>query len=232
MTKIGKLLAIFLAIGSLAFAGFAIATTFGGPDWSAMMQAEYFREYKIVRGGAPDYLWTANRGVDDQQIASSKKLPEVLTKVMDDVLTRQQQQLQTLTEREPQLQARIDLLERSIAADQQALDAELVLQRERLAAVRKQEADTAIEVVAATNEAQKLENLIAARREDVLRLRQLVEEIRADQFRLEAIQAQLKNLLIQLQGDAARANLREKMLSRQPGPAVGTQAVSTGGAGQ
>lgn len=215
MTKFGKLLAIFVAVASLAFAGFAIATTFGGPDWPAMINRDYFAGYTFTRGGAPEYLWTATRSSDDGQVGSSRRLPEVLSKVMDDILQRQQQQLQALNEREPVLTQRIEQLEQAIAADQLALTTYETAIRERLQQTRQAEEQAAAQVIAATNEAQKLENIVESRREDILRLRQQVRELQADQFRLQEIQNQLQNLLIQVQGDLDRAAERAEQLQQK-----------------
>ncbi len=214
MTRFAKLLAIFLAVASLAFAGFAIATWFGGPDWEGLLRAEVFKEYKITRGGAPDFIWTAVRSSDDGQVASSKKLPEVLVKVMDDALKIQQEELAKLTEREPQLQARVEILKKAEEQDQEALAAYETDLRTQLKAIRDEEVKVGGQVITATAEAQKLENVIVSRREDILRLKQQVEELRADQFRLLEIQKQLNNLLIQVQGDAQRAELRKELLAQ------------------
>ncbi len=215
MTKIGKILAVFIAAASLAFAGFAIATVFGGPNWVQMTDASYLKYYTFTRGGAPDYLWTATRVADNSQVASSKRLPEVLTRVLDEVAQKNQQELQELNDREPVLQARVEALDKAKAADQIGLESFEARQRERLATARAQEADLAKRILDATATAQKLEETTKARREDVLRLQQQIAELRADQYRLQSIQRQLKSLLIQFQGDKARAVDRERSLEAQ-----------------
>jgi chromosome segregation ATPase len=212
MTKIGKVLAVFVAVASLAFVGFAIATTFGGPDWQTVVQADYFKAYRIERSPGADALWIAVRGRDEEQVASSRVLPEVLTRVMDEVEQNRQERIRSLKEREPLLEERIAALDAAREADEEALKNYEAAQRKRLAEARQQEAETASRVVAATEESQKLEDQIEARREDVFRLRQEVEELRADQFRLEEIQAQLRDLLNQIEGNLLRAEQREALL--------------------
>ena len=152
--------------------------------------------------------------MDGPEVASSRRLPEVLTKVMDDILAQQRQELQALNEREPLLTARVEQLEKAIAADQQALATYEQQQRQLLEAMRTKGQELASQVLTATGEAQKLENVIEARREDVLRLQQQVRELQADQFRLNAIQQQLQNLLIQLEGDLDRAQDRAELLKQ------------------
>jgi len=215
MTKFAKILAVFVAVASLAFAGFAVVTTFGGPDWRAVARAPYFQHYNIAPGGAPDYIWTATRVIDGAQIATSKRLPEVLVKVMDDILQRQQAELQILNDREPLLKTRVDSLTRAKADDEKGLAAFETAQRDRLAAVRKKNEEVAAQVIAATQEAQKIEDQIALRRDDVMALRRQAEELKADQFRLQEVQKNLESLLIQLQGDNQRAGIREQGLQLQ-----------------
>jgi len=215
MTRIAKILAVFVATTSLAFAGFAVVTTFGGPDWRAMTQAPYFQHYNFTAGTAPDYIWTATRVSDGAQVASSKRLPEVLVKVMDDILARQQAELGVLNDREPQLKARVETLTKAKAADEQALAAYETVQRDRLAATRKKNEEVASQVIAATNEAQRIEDLIALRRDDVMALRQQTEELKTDQFRLQEVRKNLENLLNQLQGVRQRADLRLQGLQQQ-----------------
>jgi len=215
MTKIAKILVVFVAVVSLAFAGFAVTTTFGGPDWRAITQAPYFQHYNIVPGGAPEFIWTATRVSDGAQIATSKRLPEVLVKVMDDILQRQQAELQVLNDREPLLKTRVESLTKAKANAEKALQAYETVQRERLAAVRKQNEDISGKVIAATQEAQKIEDEIALRREDVASLQLQMEELKADQFRLQEVQKNLESLRTQLHGDLERAAIREQGLTQQ-----------------
>lgn len=215
MTRIGKLLAIFVTIASLSFVGFAIATVFGGPDWQSVMQARYFDGYRISKSAGPDGTWSAIRGSDEQQVASSKILPEVLAKVMDEVHSTNQQRIQELQAKLPVLEARVAELAAAREADKKALDVYVERRRAEVEKVRQQNDTTSAQVVTATTEAQKLENLIIARREDILRLKQQVEELRSDLFRLQEIEAQLENLQNQVDGNLANARLREKMLKER-----------------
>jgi len=215
MTKIGKILAVFIAATSLAFAGFAIATVFGGPDWIQMTRAGYLDYYKFSQGGAPDYIWTATRLADGSQVATSKRLPEVLTKVLDEVSQKNQEVLTELSDREPNLQTRVDALTRAKAADEIALQAYDARQRERLKTTRKAEADLGTRILEVTDAAIKVEEVTAARREDVFRFQQQLAEVRGDDFRLQEIRRQLESLLIQFQGDEQRARAREGLLKEQ-----------------
>ncbi|MCA8996227.1 MAG: hypothetical protein KDA80_04560 [Planctomycetaceae bacterium] len=215
MTRIGKILAIFVAVASLSFVGFAVATVFGGPDWQSIMAADYFNGYRITKSAGPEATWTAIRGSDEQQVASSKVLPEVLSKVMDEIIQNNTTRMQELQSKLPILEARIAELDAARQADKKALDKYVEFRAQELEKIRAQESDLATQVVAATNEAQKLENLVEARREDILRLKQQVEELRVDLFRLKEIDSQLNNLQAQIEGNLQVAKLRQKLLQDQ-----------------
>ncbi|WP_437201462.1 hypothetical protein [Planctomicrobium sp. SH664] len=215
MTRYSKILAIFIAAASLAFVGFAIATTFGGPNWTAITQSSEFNGYRFTRTDGPEIVWTATRAGDEKAIGSSRRLPEVISKVLDDIAQQQQAEIQQLQPREEALTTRIELLGKAIASDKLALDRYEAEQRERLSTLRAQETALAAQVMTSTAETQKLQNIIAARREDIFRLRQQAAELKTDEFRLTEIQQQLDSLLIQTQGNADRAELRNQLLKQQ-----------------
>ncbi|QDT30871.1 hypothetical protein [Thalassoglobus polymorphus] len=218
MTKISKILAVFVAVASLSFVGFAIATTFGGPDWIDVMDAPYFQDYQISRSVGADPSWTATRGSDGGQVATSKVLPEVLSKVMDEVYQKQQQELQELQAREPILQTRNERLSKLQEVDDKALQAYIDKLRVRIADLTQQESDLTSKVTSMAEEAQKIERQVVSRREDIFRLSQQVEELKADLFRLKEIRAQLQDVNFQLNELLIRADERNQLLTKEYNP--------------
>jgi len=218
ITKLSKLLAIFVTVASLAFVGFAMATVFGGPDWKTEMNAEYFDGYTITKSSGPDGTWTATRASDEGSAGSSKALPEVLTKVMDEVAGIRTQKLSELAAQEAAIQKRIDDLKGLLPNDEAGVATYIAGIRERLSAARKQEADVAAQVIAATNESQKIESQVANRRDDVLRLQEQVAELKADIFRLEEIEVDLVDRLNQIRGSLELASERQNRLDYSPAP--------------
>ncbi len=216
MTKFSKILTVFVAVASLAFVGFAIASTFGGPDWSDVMNADYFDGYKIAKSEGAEPVWQATRGSDSEQVASSKVLPEVLTKVMDEVQQQNQQELQDLQAREPVLKERIKVLEQKKVTDEKALQQHIESLRKRLSSLSDQESELTSKVTATAVEARKIERQIKSRREDIFRLNQQVEELKADLFRLNEIRAQLRDVDFQLKEHLDRAEQRNNLLNYNP----------------
>jgi len=216
ITSIAKLLAIFVAVASVSFVGIVIATVFGGPGWQDVMAQKEFRGYRIEKSSGPDAQWSAVRAQDEGNVATSKVLPDVLSKVMDDVIQSRQQRVQDLQARIPNLEQKIARIKDAIEKDDAALQKYIDQEMARLADVRKDEQEQAALVIAATNDAQKLENQIVNRREDVFRLQEQVAELRIDLFRLEAIRDELVHSLNQVQGNMELATERQKRLNYSP----------------
>ncbi len=218
MTKISKMLAVFVAVASLSFVGFAIATTYGGPEWTVVMDAPYFKDYQISKSVGADAAWTATRGSDSGQVASSTVLPEVLTKVMDEVYQNQQQEIQDLQAKEPVLKTRNERLIKLQAIDDKALQAYIANLRTQITDLTKQESDLTSKVTTMAEEAQKIEGQVVSRREDIFRLSQQVEELKADLFRLKEIRAQLQDVNFQLNELLVRADERHQLLKKEYNP--------------
>lgn len=217
-TGIGKILAVFVTVASIAFMGFAFAVRFGGPDWMKFTRSQEFQGYKIVKRDGESPVWAATQSRDESQVASNPVLPSVIAKVMDDIEQERQQEISALNEREPKLKEKAELLRRTREADQPALEAYVAGLRAALEAARNESNDLANKVLAATAEAQKLENQVSARREDVFRLEAEVNEIRADHVRLTQIRSQLEDLLKQVEGDLERAKDRSQELDAKLNP--------------
>ncbi len=213
MIKLGKLLAIFLTVASIAFVGFAVATTFGKPTFDEVLAQEYFNGYRISKTAGPEGQWVATRGSDEGNVASSKIKAEVIAKVMDEILQKNTQETQELTSREPDLEKRIAELTTAQFQSVEALKKYEEELRTRLAALRTAEANLGTQVVTATGESQKLESQIIARRGDVLRLEEQVAELKSDTFRLTQIERQLRDLLNQMRGNLELAEHRQNLLS-------------------
>ena len=218
MTGISKILAVFVTVASLAFVGFAMASTFGGPDWSGVMEEDYLKGYAITKTVGADANWQAVRASDDGTVATSKVLPEVLAKVMDEVAQKQQQELNELREREPKLKAKIEQLRKLTAGDEVALQAYIESLRKRLAAINQQHDALAEKVTGMSLEASDLERQVVARRDDVTRLGQQVLEVEADLFRLKQIKGQLQDVDYQLQEQLDRAKERQQLLNENYNP--------------
>ena len=66
MTKLGKVLTVFLAVGSLAFAGFALASYAGGPNWEAELKAADLQQYNFAKSEGEVPQWQVTRRFADR----------------------------------------------------------------------------------------------------------------------------------------------------------------------
>lgn len=210
LTQISKILAVFVTIASLAFVGFAVATTFGGPDWVAV--AQDIDGYSFSKSDGPDAQWSATRARDAGNVGSSKVLPDLITKVLNEKAQQNQQRISELQSRLPLIEQRIAAQSQFEPVDVKALEEHQAWLLAQLTATREELQRVSADAIEATNESQKLEQQIVARREDVLRLEAQVDELRADLFRLEAIRRQLNDLVNQVEGDLARASDRDQQM--------------------
>lgn len=216
LTRISKILAVFITVGSLAFVGFSIATTFGEPDPVLHLSDPVFDGYAVVKqvGGTQ---WEARRASDNGNVASSKIIYEVMVKVLSEVDQQNKQKITALQARQNQMQLRADEMTIFNKADEAAMKSYEELTRKLLAEIRAKEANVESQVANATAESQKREQSVARRREDVFRLKQQVEELKTDLYRYQEIEKQLINLQIQVEGDLQRAQDRNLQLHERLG---------------
>ncbi|MEZ5943366.1 MAG: hypothetical protein R3C18_18375 [Planctomycetaceae bacterium] len=216
LTRISKVLAVFLAVGSIAFVGFAIATTFGEPDKLRVLDDPLFDGYAVSKqvGGTQ---WEAKRGIDGSSVGTSENVLDVIVKVLGEIDQTNKQQVQFNQQQQAEMQTKIEELVALSAADDAALKAFEDKNREYLATITAEEQKTSSDVIAATAKSQQLELELARRRGDVFRLKQQVEELKTDIFRLQQIETQLENLQQQINGDLQRATDRNEQLKERLG---------------
>ena len=217
MTRFSKILAVFVTIASLGFFGAVmISSFFAPPNWLKYSQADYFDGYAIAKTVSADAAWEATRASDGGKVATSKSLPSVLAKVMDDHAQQQQQELSELSERQPQIQEKIDKLQKLNKIDEAAMQAYIQALRARLSEITQQYNTLSEKVAGMSAEASDVENQVKARRDDVTRLGQEVQEVEADLFRVKQAYEQLTDVKYQLQELIDRAEERYRLLNYSP----------------
>ena len=207
MTRLGKILVVFIAFVSLAFAGFAILVFNAGPNWQEV--SGRIKDYKFSLAAGEIPTWSAVLAVGDVPIASDVNLAKVIDAVLADKLKRTEDKVADCESKIPPLTAELAKTTTANKADIPALEAYVVAERARLAAFQVELASLQSQVLAQTGVAQKLENVASARRDDVFRLSGQLEQIRADQVRLIALRRQLAEDLEQVIGNIERAEERQ-----------------------
>ena len=212
MTRLGKILVILIAFVSLAFAGFAILVVYAGPNWQEA--AGQIEGYKFSLSSGENPTWSAVRARGDEQVSTDKNLAKVIDAVLADKLKRINDEAADFAAKTPPLTEELQKIQVANLADIPALAAYITAERSRLDALNATVAKLEAQVLTETEAAQKLENIASARREDVFRLAGQLAEIRADKFRLSAIQRQLSEELEQVNGNIERAEERQQKLLR------------------
>lgn len=219
MTRIGKILVVLISVASLAFAGFAILIFYAGPNYQEM--ASQIDGYKFTLSSGENPTWSAVRARGDSQVASDKSLAKVIDAVLADKLKAIQDESNDFKNRIPPLTEELERTKAANEADVPALTEYIAAQRTRLEALNTQLGQLESQVLAETANAQKLENIASARRDDVFKLNGQLTEVKADKFRLEAIKRQLAEELEQVIGNIERAEARQKKLEQDSKLGVG-----------
>ena len=227
MTNIGKVLAIFTTLLSLAFLGMAFAARIAGPNWEGealvlAKQAPYYIE-KTDTGKETTYtvkdIFTgeaAKTVSGDSVKANTKLLPEAIEAAFKDEAAKLDEKITALNAPTPkpvQLEAQLKETDAHQKADRKAMETRevgLKAEHDRLA---KQLADLTVESDKVSQEALGTWKEGELRREDVYRLRNHLEELEVDLFQGYEQKKRLQDELSQLRGIQARLQRRNERLN-------------------
>lgn len=221
MTTFSKVLAVTAAALSLAFLGFAFTVLMGGPNWQA--KARELSDYTFQRSDGDPPTWSVTRGASGETVhTGATSLAEAVVRARQDLQRRQRQRIRELDEQIAARETRLEQERKLIAANREALDRRAEQLLAELEALEAQIDQVASQALARSGEAQELQADVRRRREEVFRLRNLVEGLEADRYRIEQQAEKLHDLMIRLKGTVQRLQRRKRQLEEQLGQ------VSTG----
>ncbi len=212
MTKIGKVLCVFVLIISLAFLGVASVTVMGGVNWRVerdTVTGDYVFDKAV--GETTTHSVKARRG--DRALASgTKSLAAVVIKAHDDMVVQRNKQIQDLQAKTKLTNDEKDFWEQPLEIDKESMTArsdklavELATIREQIDGISKKN----IELVQGT---QKTLTTNESRREEIYRLLSQLEEIQTDLFQIKEQQKRLRSLLVRTSGVVGRLKRRQQQL--------------------
>lgn len=210
MTRIGKVLVVFVTVTSVAFAAFAAAMLKGGANWRAEAAA-LDDEFSFEKGAGEKVTWTVKARRDGQQVASGT-LPSAVVKAREKLVNDANTRKQALDQQIAQVEEQRKQAAEVIQADLQALDKreqELIADLNR---VEEQIRQTTAQIVTKTTEAQSVRQEDERRREEVLRMRNVLEVLRTDLFALQQQRQSLEDELTRLRENLARVERRNEQL--------------------
>lgn len=216
LTTLSKVLAVTAAALSLAFLGFAFTVLMGGPNWQA--EARELSDYTFRQSDGDPPTWSVTRGASGETVhTGATSLAEAVVRARQDLQRRQQERLRELDEQIAAREARLEEERELIAANREALDRRAEQLLAELEALKEQVDEVASQAAVRSREAQELQADVRRRREEVFRLRNLVEGLEADRYRAERQSEKLHDLMIRLKGTVQRLQRRKQQLEEQLG---------------
>ena len=221
MTKIGKIIVVLIAFGSLAFMGFAFSVWSGGPNWQA--EAEKLTDYVFEYTAGENPSWTGKEKSSGETIKTSPNLASVVIAAQTHKLQKLQNEISEVQGAIPPIQQRLEEAKKLNAADLESMKK----RQDQLAAEYEQLNN---QIVAASNEARnlaqqahQLRTEAEHRREDVFRLQQEIAQIRTESYALEQKRVQLVDQLHRVENYVLNLERRHQQLTAT----VGQQTDST-----
>lgn len=218
MTNIGKVLVVVTLAASLGWLGFVMAVVAGGPNWRGMAESNpELRDYEFSRTEGENSQWQAKLRGSAQTVATDASLAKVVLQVERDVQNRQNQILNgNPATNTPALQQQIDQLQQSLeqarkfaAVDAQALTTAETQLTQNLTEINRQIAATTQEIAKLADQTAATQAEVTARRGDVYRLRQQLQELETDRDRLIGLQPRLRDRIVQGKADVAALQRRQ-----------------------
>ena len=219
MNTIGKILVVFVTASSLGFLAFVAAFRNGGPDWNGELRApEIQREFVISTEPGDVVKYSAKHRRTDAKVSDNKP---ILAEVVLDVRKRLEQDANNrLNELKPlpqQLDESIKATTESIVVDRAGVE-----KREQELGATLQDLWEQTEVVGdqfskLTIETQDVMKVAQERREEGMRLSNLLQLLRNDHFAAEEQRKALDDELVRLEENKRRLQRRQDQLKQQLG---------------
>ena len=199
LTKLSKILTIFVAMGSLTFMGFAISLYAGGQNWMAEINSPDLEDYIFTNSGGDEPTWKVERkGADAGQVGSDPSLPVMLTKAREDLRSKQQARITKLNEDAGKLIALAETNDKFNAADTKVLEQYIAQLETEADAFDVQIKDLSDKLTLSSQRTTSIREEEARRGEDVVRLQNELEVLRTDVFRLTELRKTLTDQLVRL----------------------------------
>ena len=213
MTKLGKILVVFIAVMSLLLLAFVSVTTLGGPNWR--LAADEQPDYSFVPVPGEKISWDVNRrGAPDEtrKLVNTQSLPAGVVEAQKDKLAKQREKLDALAADLAAVQETLKVESAAVVPSEQGvthrieqLEAELERINEEIVAATKQGTEAGLEAERVRKEAEE-------RRADAARLAAELAELRTDRYQIEEQQRQVRDLIARLTGLLDRTQRRNEQL--------------------
>ncbi len=238
LTKISKIMVVFVTAASLAALGVSISIVNSGPSWKAEAAALPDYEFELGTGEKPS--WTAKHRTGGQAVKSSPIYPDVIGAAYEDGTKRTAEEINRVTlssldwarlaipgrQVQPgaekaavsdELKQVVELTKQYIEIDERGLDARRKQLVAQMAALDKEFADTSLATNRAGEETLKIRGEAERRRSDVYRLTRNLHAIEADHYQLTEQKRRILDMIFQMQGLRDRLRERSADLAKETG---------------
>lgn len=198
LTKLSKILVVFVTFASIAFLGVAVSLTSSGPNWVTASQALPGYEFTYTGGEKP--TWAVKPRVGAEAGKSARAHPDVIAWAYDDAKKKLDEEIAKVTPKIKPLEEQIQLTTQLIQQDLYGLDARKEVLAKQLDDVHKQIGAVTQETTRANEDTLKIRAQAEQRRSDVYRLVRNYQAIEADYYQLVAQKRRLLDMLFQMQG--------------------------------
>ncbi|MBC7816461.1 MAG: hypothetical protein IAG10_06170 [Planctomycetaceae bacterium] len=211
--NLGKVFVVLTTFLSIAFLGFSFSARIAGTNWEgeAAGLENYVVETVPVEKSRPTY--TVKHKVTLEPVkAGSKLLPEVILAAYTHEITQLNDKIQALEPKPEQLKKLQDEIAAHQKQDLKAIGVREEEFKQEFDKLAKTIADLSVEGDKVGQEALTVWEEGKLRREDVARLRNLLEELEVDQFQSLEQKKRLQDELSRLRGVLARLQRRHVQL--------------------
>lgn len=210
--NVGKVFVVLTTFLSIAFLGFSFSARIAGTNWEG--EAAALEKYYVEKNvSEKETTYTVKDSIKNETVkANAKNLPDVIAAAYSHEATQLNEKIQTLEPLPEQLKKR----QEEIAAQQKADSKAMELREQELQKVFEQIVKTiqelSVEGDKIAQEALTVWKEGELRREDVARLRNLLEELEVDQSHALEQKKRLQDELSRLQGVLSRLQRRNTQL--------------------
>jgi len=216
MSRLTRVLVVFIAAASLGFAAFALALVNGGPNWEALAdQPEFSKSISVSLPQTPGGSYSAKHRSTGQDIKSSKILAEVVVEGQKKVLAELTEQLQQLEPKLEPLKQQVAETRRVIGVDTAGLEARAKAWSDQLNKLTNDLNQLNQQLQSRTVVATQTQRELEERRFEVYRLQNQLELLRDDLFAAVQQREALESELEILQEAQRRLERRQDQLQKQ-----------------
>lgn len=206
LTKLSKILVVFVTFASIAFLGVAVAITNSGPNWATEAQALPGYEFTYTGGEKPS--WSVKPRQGDDPAKTSRTHPGVIAAAYADAADKAKKEAEKIEPQIKPLEVQIQKTTQQIQEDLYGLEARKDQLVKQLDDIHKQVGAIKQDTTRANEDTLKIRAQAEQRSSDVYRLIRNYQAIEADYYQLLQQKRRLLDMLFQMQG------LRDRLQER------------------